>query len=326
LALALNPDKATRLGLIISYSGSVHGSHLRLKKIFRLSSMRPPRVFLAYSGKDESFAERLAGDLRRNGVTVWTDDFNLKEVDPINPGNHEPPKEKDLLMVVLSRNAIDSDWIKNELTETSVKELEKRKVELRPVLYKKCDIPAALAGKTPIDFIFNYQKGLESVLAILEESAPEEVEYNKRIDVVGQKIGDLLNQTLSQRMSPNWLFELLDKGVISKANNRLRDKVPEDPRTHAYQFLTLGELRDALRLDKIWPIMRPIFVNTQGSSSSLKFNTDELFFGNFDLLIAYRNPPSHGIDVPIAKGNVEMIQASLFKLEGILGISSVSPR
>jgi hypothetical protein len=326
LALALDPDKATRLGLIISYSGSVHGSHLRLKKIFRLSSMRPPRVFLAYSGKDESFAERLAGDLRRNGVTVWTDDFNLKEVDPINPGNHEPPKEKDLLMVVLSRNAIDSDWIKNELTETSVKELEKRKVELRPVLYKKCDIPAALAGKTPIDFIFNYQKGLESVLAILEESAPEEVEYNKRIDVVGQKIGDLLNQTLSQRMSLNWLFELLDKGVISKANNRLRDKVPEDPRTHAYQFLTLGELRDALRLDKIWPIMRPIFVNTQGSSSSLKFNTDELFFGNFDLLIAYRNPPSHGIDVPIAKGNVEMIQASLFKLEGILGISSVSPR
>jgi hypothetical protein len=116
------------------------------------------------------------------------------------------------------------------------------------------------------------------------------------------------------------MLELLDKGVVFKANDRLRDKVQEDPRTQAYQFLTLGELKAALRLDKIWPIMRATFVNVKGSSTSLKFNTDELFFGNFDLLIAYRNPPSHEIDVPIAKGNVEMIEASLFKLEGILGI------
>ena len=70
--------------------------------------------------------------------------------------------------------------------------------------------------------------------------------------------------------------------------------------------------------------MRETFVNVKGYSSSLKFNTDELFFGNFDLLIAYRNPPSHGIEVSIAKVNMQMIEASLSKLEGILGISSTT--
>ncbi len=62
----------------------------------------------------------------------------------------------------------------------------------------------------------------------------------------------------------------------------------------------------------MWPVML---------NSGLR---DELFFGNFDLLIAYRNPPSHGIEVSIAKVNMQMIEASLSKLEGILGIGPIN--
>jgi DNA replication protein DnaC len=325
LALILDSKKANTLGLVVPYSlDKIRGSAIYVKKTFSFNKENPPRIFLAYSGKDVLFVDRLASDLRGNNVNVWTDDIDLKEGNPINPGNHPPPKEGDHLGIVLSQNSINSEWVRNDLTISLFKMLEEKRILVQPIMYKKCGVPTAIVSRRVVDFTGGYPKGLEGLLSVLEEFAPKAIEYNERIDIVGQKAGDLLNQTLSLKISPNWMSELLDKNVVYKANDRLRDKVPEDPRTHAYQFLTLGELKVALKVEKIWSTMRETFVNVKGSSTSLKFNTDELFFGNFDLLIAYRNPPSHGIEVTIAKVNMQMIEASLSKLEGILGIGPTS--
>ena len=99
-------------------------------------------------------------------------------------------------------------------------------------------------------------------------------------------------------------------------------KVAEDPRTEVYQFFTLCELKDLIKKKKIWTAVSNRFVNQPGMKASpAKFHSDELFFGCLDLVIAYRNPASHGVYLRPDATNVSLISATLAKLESILADS-----
>lgn len=168
---------------------------------------------------------------------------------------------------------------------------------------------------------------LDPILQYLEERRPQPAEDtqgdpNTRTDAIGVRLGQILDNAMKQQ-DEAWLTHLVDRNVLRKASDRMSRKVPEDSRAYVYQFLTLGELKDLLNKKPIWNAVSRKFVNSAGDDPDpSKFQSSELFFGCLDLVIAYRNPPSHGFYLRPDETNMMLIDATLSKLKRILAPSS----
>jgi hypothetical protein len=69
---------------------------------------------ISYSSKDDAFAKRLYADLQNTGVRCWFAPHDLpigaKTWDAIDAAI----KVRDKLLLILSKNAIASDWVEDE--------------------------------------------------------------------------------------------------------------------------------------------------------------------------------------------------------------------
>jgi hypothetical protein len=82
--------------------------------------------FISYSSKDEAFAQRLHTDLQQKGVRCWFAPEDMKIGDKIRPRIDESIRIHDKLLLVLSKNSINSTWVEKEV-ETAFEEENKRK-------------------------------------------------------------------------------------------------------------------------------------------------------------------------------------------------------
>lgn len=87
--------------------------------------------FISHSSKDQTFAERLYADLQTKGVRCWYAPEDLKIGEKLRVGIDESIRKHDKLLLVLSSNSINSDWVEQEV-ETA---LTKEKQQKRPVLF-----------------------------------------------------------------------------------------------------------------------------------------------------------------------------------------------
>jgi len=126
-----------------------------------------PQVFLAHSSEDHVKVGRLAYDLRRRGIPVWFDEWELKVGDSLHDKIEEGIRTSGYLTVVLSPHSVESAWVKKELNAALSLELEKRQVFVLPALIAECEIPLFLKDKMYADFRSTHEKGLEELLARL---------------------------------------------------------------------------------------------------------------------------------------------------------------
>lgn len=87
--------------------------------------------FISYSSKDEAFARALYADLQNNGVRCWFAPEDLKIGDKTRVQIDESIRVYDKLLLILSKQSIESDWVEKEV-ETAM-ELERQ--QKRPVLF-----------------------------------------------------------------------------------------------------------------------------------------------------------------------------------------------
>ena len=89
--------------------------------------------FISYSSKDDAFAKRLRADLQNNGVRCWFAPHDLpigaKTWDAID----EAIRLRDKLLLIISKNAIASDWVENEVGKAFAEERRRNQVVLLPV-------------------------------------------------------------------------------------------------------------------------------------------------------------------------------------------------
>ncbi len=126
-----------------------------------------PNIFLSHTSIDNPFVEKLAKDLKRFGVNAWFDKWDIKVGDSITWKIEEGIRENEFFGIVLSPEAIDSEWVKNELSAAWVKQTNGRKVVILPILYRDCSIPSFLADRKYADFREDYQNGFEELAAVL---------------------------------------------------------------------------------------------------------------------------------------------------------------
>ena len=89
--------------------------------------------FISYSSKDEEFAHRLYADLWNQGVSCWFAPEHMKIGDRIRTRIDEVIRLHEKLLLVLSENSMDSDWVEKEVETAFEKERETKSTVLFPV-------------------------------------------------------------------------------------------------------------------------------------------------------------------------------------------------
>jgi len=127
-------------------------------------SLDLPRVFLAHSSADHARAGKIAFDLRRRGIPVWYDEWELKVGDSLHDKIEAGITGSGYLTVLLSSESVLSQWVRKELNAALTLELEKKQVFVLPALLEDCDIPLFLKDKKYADFREQYDTGLHDLL------------------------------------------------------------------------------------------------------------------------------------------------------------------
>ena len=124
------------------------------------------KVFISYSRKDLTFIERLAADLVEEGCDVWYDlsglDGGMRWVDEIE----KEIKDRPYMLVVLSPNAIESEYVTEEVVYA--KQINKKVI---PLYYHPCEVKMLYASLNRIDVQGeNYKKNFDRILRAINVS------------------------------------------------------------------------------------------------------------------------------------------------------------
>lgn len=88
---------------------------------------------LSYSSEDQTFAAKLYEDLRQQGVSCWFATHDLKIGDKLRTQIYEAIQTKDKLLLILSEDAIKSDWVEREVELSFEEERQQERLILFPI-------------------------------------------------------------------------------------------------------------------------------------------------------------------------------------------------
>lgn len=106
-------------------------------------------LFISYAFSDKAFALKLAEDLRNAGIKVWIDSEYLKPGQNINEGILHAIEESEIILVLLSKESINSQWV---ISEAALALSDENKRVIPIFLQKNIEIPFLLKEIIGIDF------------------------------------------------------------------------------------------------------------------------------------------------------------------------------
>lgn len=89
-------------------------------------------VFISYSHLDSAFADKLRNRLIEQGAPVWMDRHDAV-AGPLTKQIGDAIRLQDIVLLVLSKDSVESDWVENELEMARKKEKEEERDVLCPV-------------------------------------------------------------------------------------------------------------------------------------------------------------------------------------------------
>jgi hypothetical protein len=89
--------------------------------------------FLSYSSRDDEFARRLFNDLQGKNVRTWFAPEELKIGDRFRSRIDESIRSHDKLVIILSANSVNSDWVETEVESAIEREQKEGKDVLFPI-------------------------------------------------------------------------------------------------------------------------------------------------------------------------------------------------
>ena len=126
------------------------------------------KIFISHSSKDKAFAVSLSTDLRSRGHSPWLDSWNILAGESIPEKVNAGLSECDYVVVVLSNNSVQSNWVEREWQSRYWDEVNHGRVVVIRILLESCNIPTLLAPKKYADFGANYNDGLDELLMAIK--------------------------------------------------------------------------------------------------------------------------------------------------------------
>src|ERR1019366_4727022 len=96
--------------------------------------------FISYSTKDQEFAERLYADLQAKGVRCWFAPPDIKGGGKLHEQIDEAIRLHDRLLLILSKDSMNSEWVKTEIAKARKREVKEGKRVLFPVRLAEFDV------------------------------------------------------------------------------------------------------------------------------------------------------------------------------------------
>ena len=115
----------------------------KVKRSIRTSV--PALVFISHNKADKNVARSLAQALIDQGISVWFDEWKLKPGDSIIGGIEDGLAAADMIVVVWSKNAAKSKWVKAEVRASLYRRITDEGVRVVPVLLDNTPLPVLLA-------------------------------------------------------------------------------------------------------------------------------------------------------------------------------------
>ena len=89
--------------------------------------------FISYSSKDEDFAQRLYADLQNKDVRCWFAPKDIQGGRKLHEQIGEAIRIHEKLLLVLSENSMNSEWVKTEIAKARQREVREKRQVLFPV-------------------------------------------------------------------------------------------------------------------------------------------------------------------------------------------------
>ena len=136
--------------------------------------------FISYSSKNDDFVQRLYADLQNKDVRCWFAPEDMKIGDKIWDTIDKAIQLRDKVLLILSRHAINSDWVEDEVTKAYAEERRRKQTILFPIRIDEAVMEAGEPwvvklrdGRNIGDFCNwknhdDYQKGLKRLLRDLQ--------------------------------------------------------------------------------------------------------------------------------------------------------------
>lgn len=126
-------------------------------------------AFLSYAHEDRGFAERIAEELRKSGIDVWIDKWEINAGDSlIQKIFMEGLSKCDIFLIIISCSSAKSKWVKEELDYAMIKKIEGI-TKIIPLIKEKCEIPAPLRALKWVDLSEDLNGGIREVVKSVYE-------------------------------------------------------------------------------------------------------------------------------------------------------------
>jgi len=163
-------------------------------------------VFVCYSREDEDFTLKLAANLKKQGIPIWLDQWDI-----LTGSNWIRAIEKALsecthLLLVLSPSSVESDEIKTEWLTA----LDEHKVVI-PVLYRQCGIPIRLLSIPYIDFT--------------SSSPNDEAPLGRVMEALRINVGSASKPQGQREQEPQDASNLLETGEVLSEQGRYEEAI-----------------------------------------------------------------------------------------------------
>ncbi|MBT8261498.1 MAG: toll/interleukin-1 receptor domain-containing protein [Bacteroidia bacterium] len=119
-------------------------------------------IFFSYSRDNSDFVLGLAKELKDAGANVWLDQMDIKPGTRWDKSIETALKESGTLLVVLSKSAVASHNVMDEVSYA----LEEGKTVV-PILLEECDVPFRLRRLQFADFIQSRESGMQTLFKAL---------------------------------------------------------------------------------------------------------------------------------------------------------------
>jgi TIR domain len=132
--------------------------------------MDGPFTFISYSRADSGFATKLATDLRKAGINIWFDQFDIPAGSRWDNEIQKALQSAATVLVILSPSSAASNNVLDEVDYA----IDHNK-RLIPVMLAECTVPIRLGRFQYVDFIDDYDKGFNRLVQELgEKRKPED--------------------------------------------------------------------------------------------------------------------------------------------------------
>jgi len=129
------------------------------------------KIFLSHSSKDKLFVRKISNILKSQGYETWLDEDEILMGKPILDSIWKALEKCDIVLVFLSKNSIQSNWVHHEWEWKFFEQVSKGKIYVLPLLIEECTIPALLRDRKYADFTNSesYETNLANLLRSLKQ-------------------------------------------------------------------------------------------------------------------------------------------------------------